>query len=118
MRRTTLSPIPNPFGGLVRGRCGRVDCVASYGYGEMSRRSGEAAKADNHSDISPYIWNQRVASGQTSDDRTSPAIAYLFDITCESNGLRAARPARARPGQTPVQEWVAYGSRAYSARAP
>jgi hypothetical protein len=25
----------------------------SASYGEMSRRSGEAAKADNHSDISP-----------------------------------------------------------------
>jgi hypothetical protein len=30
--------------------------IASYG--EMSRRSGVAAKEDNHSDISPYKWNQ------------------------------------------------------------
>ena len=29
--------------------------IASYG--EMSRRSGEAAKADNHSDISPFRIN-------------------------------------------------------------
>lgn len=27
-------------------------------YGEMSRRSGSAAKADNHSDISPCLLNQ------------------------------------------------------------
>jgi hypothetical protein len=32
---------------------------ASARYGEMSRRSGEAAKADNHSDISPFKWNQQ-----------------------------------------------------------
>jgi hypothetical protein len=28
---------------------------SSASYGEMSRRSGEAAKADNHSDMSPHI---------------------------------------------------------------
>ena len=33
--------------------------VASYG--EMSRRSGEAAKVDNHSDISPCLLNQSFA---------------------------------------------------------
>jgi len=26
--------------------------------GEMSRRSGDAAEADNHSDISPFKWHQ------------------------------------------------------------
>jgi hypothetical protein len=31
----------------------------SASYGEMSRRSGFAAKADNHSDISP-LWNHQL----------------------------------------------------------
>jgi hypothetical protein len=30
---------------------------SSASYGEMSRRSGEAAKEDNHSDISPFQIN-------------------------------------------------------------
>jgi hypothetical protein len=33
----------------------RIDFTASYG--EMSRHSGEAAKADTHSDISPFRIN-------------------------------------------------------------
>ena len=33
----------------------RREFIASYG--EMSRRSGSAAKADNHSDISPFRIN-------------------------------------------------------------
>jgi hypothetical protein len=35
--------------------------IASYG--EMSRQSGAAAKEDNHSDISPFKWNQQFARG-------------------------------------------------------
>jgi hypothetical protein len=44
---------------------------ASASYGEMSRRSGEAATADNHSDISPFKWNQQVTGGNGTESATS-----------------------------------------------
>jgi hypothetical protein len=33
-------------------------------YGAMSRRSGFAAKADNHSDISPFKWSEQFTGGR------------------------------------------------------
>ena len=62
-----------------------------------SRNSGFAFQACsfNHSDISPFRIND-LRAVRRSDYPTSSAIAYLFDITCESNGLRAAHSASAR----------------------
>ena len=49
--------------------------IASYG--EMSRRSGEAAKADNHSDISPFRINdlQRLSHKENENCVTPHNVA-------------------------------------------
>jgi hypothetical protein len=67
--------------GRVFQACSFIRLLSRFGfsasYGTMSRRSGFAAKADNHSDISPFEWNHKAAILEALNLLLSPERFYL-----------------------------------------
>jgi hypothetical protein len=64
--------------GRVFQACSFIRLLSHFGfsasYGTMSRRSGFAAKADNHSDISPFEWNHKAAILEALNLLLSPEV--------------------------------------------
>ena len=65
-------------------------CEFSASYGEMSRRSGEAAKADNHSDISPF----RISPLQTSETEETANCVRPPHVTGSLTAISVWPPSR------------------------
>src|SRR6476620_4518055 len=79
--------------------------VFSASDGDMSRRSGVPAEADNHSDISPFDSLRSLTAGRR---RNCVRARNLLRSLTDADSAREAGAVlqMERSGQTPVQEWV------------
>ena len=70
----------------------------SASYGEMSRRSGFAAKADNHSDISPFdsLRSLRASRAEWNQQFTATGGSELELFVASALGFTRERRPRMR----------------------